>query len=75
MKSAIEIRENPRYWREHCARADTRISFIDVHAIGTSRFRPVISFGCGNPSKTKSVGATSARIPSRTWNFRASLAT
>ena len=38
----------------------------------TSRLCPVISCGCGKPSRKRSVGATSARIPSSTRNFAAS---
>ena len=40
-----------------------------------SRFLPVISFGCGNPSRKSKVGATSARMPSLHRNFLASRAT
>ena len=42
---------------------------------GTSRFRPVISDGCGIPKRNKSVGDTSARIPSLQRNSAASCAT
>ena len=35
----------------------------------TTRLFPVISCGCGRPSRASSVGATSARMPSRQWCF------
>jgi hypothetical protein len=41
----------------------------------TSKLRPVISFGFSIPSKDKSVGATSAKIPSSHRNCPASFAT
>ena len=42
---------------------------------GTSKLRPVISDGCFIPRRNRSVGATSARIPSWQRNFAASSAT
>ena len=36
----------------------------------TNKLRPVISVGCGRPSRKSSVGATSARMPSSTRNCR-----